>query len=201
MAIVNGFIDQRLDDPCVAFTFSGGPEFSTRVVALTNGREKRNASWSLPKHTYTAPFMNITPEAFEAIKGVFYVAHGRLYAFRFKDWTDYEADGTIMGLSVAGSAPVQLTKRYTFGAEVYQRPITKPIASTVQVFADGVAKPGTVDDLTGLFTPTTPFVDGSVLTWSGEFDVPVRFDTDSIPFTYDNLQALNGEVALVEVFA
>lgn len=44
---------------------------------------------------------------------------------------------------------------------------------------------------------------GAILTWSGEFRVPVRFDTDYLPFSIDDIGndgfATNGSVDLIEV--
>jgi hypothetical protein len=43
----------------------------------------------------------------------------------------------------------------------------------------------------------------SVITWSGEFRVPVRFDNDYLPFSLDNRRsdgyANNGSIDLIEV--
>lgn len=194
------FIEKSLLDVCPAYTFSGGPTFSTRLNTLASGREYRNQSWSLPKHQYGAPFLNIDQSVFESIKAAFYIARGMAIGFRFKDWTDYRATAVILGVAPAGSAAVQLIKQYETEGEGYARKISKPIASTVHVFSNGVAKAGTVDETTGLFTPATAWTAGQTLTWSGEFDVPVRFNTDQIPFTLDSPGALNGDVALLEVF-
>lgn len=194
------FIEKRLLDACPAYTFSGGPAFSTRVNTLANGREYRNQSWVNPKHVYSAPFMNVTQEAFETIKAAFYIARGQAIAFRFKDWTDYRARDVILGVSPAGSTPVQLYKQYQTDGEGYARKITKPVAGTVTVTANGSPVAGSVDATTGLFTPSGAWPAGATLRWSGEFDVPVRFNTDQIPFTLDHPNALNGDVALMEVF-
>lgn len=196
----DGFIEQRLTDPCPAYTFSGGPEWSTRVVVLANGREKRNQGWSRPKHRFTAPFQNISQEAFIVLKSAHFATRGMAYGFRFKDWTDFRAENAPLGLAPAGVTPVQLSKQYEFGAEKYDRPISKPVEGTVTVKQNGVLKAGVIDSTTGLFTPSTAWTEGAVLTWSGEFDVPVRFDTDVLSFTLDNPNALNGEVAIVELF-
>lgn len=195
------FIEKRLLDACPAYTFSGGPTFSTRLNTLASGREYRNQSWVNPKHVFGAPFLNIPQETFEAIKAAFYVARGMAVGFRFKDWTDYRATNVVLGVSPAGSTPIQLTKQYDTDGEGYARKITKPIASTVVVRSNGVVKAGTVSEMTGLFTPSTAWTTGQTITWSGEFDVPVRFNTDQLPFTLDNPNALNGDVALIEVFA
>lgn len=65
---------------------------------------------------------------------------------------------------------------------------------------NGVTKPGTVDTATGLFTPDTAWTSGQPLTWSGEFDVPVRFGNDYLPASWDNKQAINADVELLEIF-
>ncbi len=194
------FIEKRLLDACPAYTFSGGPTFSTRLNTLASGREYRNQSWSLPKHQYGAPFLNIDQATFETIKAAFYIARGMAIGFRFKDWTDYRATNVVIGVAPSGSAPIQLIKEYETEGEGYARKITKPIASTVVVRSNGAVKAGTVNESTGMFTPTAPWTPGQTLIWSGEFDVPVRFNTDQIPFTLDNPGALNGDVALLEVF-
>lgn len=200
MAIVNGFIEERLTDPCPAYTFASGASWSTRVVTLANGQEKRNVNWSRPKQQFTCPFQNISAEMAQILKGAFYVARGMAYGFRFKDWADYTATNEPLGISPAGSTPVQLVKTYEFGAEAYTRTISKPVAGTVTVRANGSPVAGTLDATTGLFTPTGAWPGGAVLTWTGEFDVPVRFDTDILTLTIDNVDAMNGDVQLLEIF-
>lgn len=194
------FIEKRLLDACPAYTFSGGPTFSTRVNTLANGREYRNQNWVNPRHVYSAPFLNIPQETFEAIKAAFYIAKGQANAFRFKDWTDYRARDVVFGIAPSGSTPVQLYKEYQTDGEGYARKIVKPVVGSVTVTANGVPVPGSVDPETGLFTPSGAWTTGATLRWSGEFDVPVRFNTDQLPFTLDNPNALNGDVALIEVF-
>jgi hypothetical protein len=74
--------------------------------------------------------------------------------------------------------------------------------------ADGsgnpVLKPGTLDTLTGLFTPTTAWTSGRALWWAGEFRVPVRFNNDFMPASIDsqneNRKFIRGAIELVEVF-
>lgn len=194
------FIEKRLLDACPAFTFSGGPSYNTRVNTLANGREYRNQNWVNPRHIFSAPYQNIPQDIFESIKAAFYIAKGQANAFRFKDWTDYRAEEVILGISPAGAAAIQLFKQYETDGEGYARKIVKPLGSTVVVTANNVPVAGTVNEATGIFTPSGVWPGGATLRWSGEFDVPVRFNTDQLPFTYDNPNALNGDVALIEVF-
>ncbi len=193
------FIEYRLDDPCPGYQFIAQPGWSTRIVSLANGKEKRNKNWVNAKHTFTLPMNNIPEIGFEILKACFMAVGGSANGFRVKDWTDYTAEQTLMTLAPSGSTPVQLSKRYVFGPVSYDRPITKPVAGTVKVFQAGAPKAGTVDAATGLFTPTSAWTPGAILTWSGEFDVPVRFNSDDLPMSLDNPDAFNGDVVLLEI--
>ena len=67
------------------------------------------------------------------------LARARRNGFRFKDWTDYQANAQPLGTGDR-SPPTsfQLAKRYPSGSEVENRTITKPVAGTVKVYRDGV---------------------------------------------------------------
>lgn len=178
------FIDTRLDE-CVAYGFSGGPEWSTQVVALDNGREVRNAQWLYPRHRYAAQYMNLRPDARDAILAAFHACRGQLHAFRFKDWNDYTA--TAQPLVQSGGV-WRLAKIYSFGSESSVRLIQAP-SSVVLTGGDGE-----IDMETGIYSG-----DGEGVTWSGEFDVWVRFESDYNAFTIGSWQAHTADVALVEV--
>lgn len=78
------------------------------------------------------------------------------------------------------------------------RPIRKPVAGVV-VRANGVVIPATVDTTTGLATFTAPA--GQSVTWSGQFDVPVRFETDQLSWDYGRWAqglVLSADIPLVE---
>lgn len=186
-------------DPCVAYGFTGGPEFSTRVVNLKNGHERRNANWSNARHRYTAPFQNIRPEAYNEIKRVFNACRGMLHGFLFEDPFDHTATLASLGAAPSGTTPVQLVTTSTADFVTYTRTITRPQAGAV-VFQNGIPKAGSLDLDTGVFTPTTSWTPGAALAWTGEFYVPVRFANDWLPFSWDNLNHVNGEVEIVEVF-
>lgn len=192
------FQEARLFD-CVNFGFVSGPRWKTQVVQMESGAEKRNRDWSRPRMEYSAPFTNISEANYELVLNAFYVCGGMADGFRFKDWDDYQATNEVLGVAPSGSTPVQLTKRYSFGIGTYTREIVKPVAGTVTVYQNGVAKAGTLDTTTGLFTPTTAWTGSAVLSWTGEFDVPVRFDTDYLPATWDNYKVRSLNVPLVEL--
>lgn len=167
----------------IAFGAVGGPEWSTSVVVTAGGREQRNAAWAYPRHRWDVSAGVKTQADFELLRAHFMTVRGRLHGFRFKDWADFRvtyADGIMIALS---ATTFQLAKRYTSGAQTMQRQIRKPVGATVQV-RDGttplvVGIDYTLDATTGVVT-TTNSRDAQTLNWSGEFDVPMRYDTDRI---------------------
>jgi uncharacterized protein (TIGR02217 family) len=200
------FNEARLSDR-VALGFQSIPTYNTRVVPLDNGKEARNVNWTRAKRRYTALYANFKPAVFAELLAAFHVSRGSAYPFRMKDWMDFEAVLSSLGNTPgSNSDPVQLRKDYVFGVETVSRIITKPNAGTIVVYQDNgsgtfVAKPGTTDLTTGLFTPSTAWTAGRALKASFEFDVPVRFASDEMPSSWDNKQAINTQCELVEDFS
>ncbi|MFC0677530.1 DUF2460 domain-containing protein [Lysobacter korlensis] len=190
------FINTRLSK-AVAYGFTGGPEWSTQIVPMDNGREQRNAQWLYPRHRYSAQFMNLPPALRDEVLAAFHACRGQLHAFRFKDWNDFTAANEPILPTVGTTTPVQLLKTYKFGSESATRLIQAPIAGAV-VRRDGAAVAGTLDTATGLFRPDVAWLAGAY-TWSGEFDVWVRFDSDFNAFTIGNWQAHTSDIELREV--
>lgn len=190
-------------DACPAYGWQGGPSIDVLIKRLVSGREKRKPQSFVRLHSYILPFQNISDLSYlEEIKSAFMAMGGPTDSFLVKDWSDFIADNEPLGIAPAGSTPVQLLRTYSFGAASHSRVITKPVAGAV-ISQNGVPKAGTLDTLTGLFTPTTAWTPTAVLTWDGEFRVPCRFDQMSLQSTIDNRigtgYATNGSVTLVEV--
>jgi uncharacterized protein (TIGR02217 family) len=157
----------------------GGPGFSTSVAVLASGREARNGNWQYPLHAWDVSQGLNTQADFEALRAFFMVARGRLHGWRFKDLGDFActvADGRATALT---ATTFQLVKRYTSGSDSVDRLIRKPVAGTVAVLVSGSPATFTVDTTTGIVTIAAAPAAGNI-TWSGEFDVPMRFDTDKL---------------------
>lgn len=190
-------------DACPAYGWQGGPSIDVLIKRLVSGREKRKPQSYIRLHSYILPFNNISDATYlDYVKSAFMVMGGPTDSFLVKDWGDFQANEEPLGVSPAGSTPVQLLRTYTFGAAAHSRTITKPVAGAV-IYENGIAKAGGLDTLTGLFTPTSPWTPAAVLTWTGEFRVPCRFDQMTLQSTIDNrvgeAYATNGSVTLVEV--
>jgi uncharacterized protein (TIGR02217 family) len=68
----------------------------------------------------------------------------------------------------------------TAGSFFYVRAITL-LASTPVIKINNVLTTAYTISASGMVTFTTAPASTAQLTWSGEFDVPVRFDTDQLP--------------------
>lgn len=160
---------------------SGGPGFSTEVITVESGREKRNARWSFPQHRWDVSHAVRVQSDLDALRAFFLAMNGKLHGFRFKDWSDYTClitQGVVAGLT---GTTFQLVKRYANGAVSKDRNIVKPLAAGFVLKDSGVTLTLTTDytlnTVTGVVT-TAISRTAANLTWSGEFDVPMRFDTD-----------------------
>jgi uncharacterized protein (TIGR02217 family) len=217
------FRDERLLE-LVGYGFTGGPTFSTTRVSLVSGHERRNAERSRPKYRYTAPFDAIDTSHQDIVIGAYVANLGPVHSFRFKDWADYTLDNEELGQAVGGGEDMQLVKNYTFGDPAVPgfnwtvtRPITKPVDSTRFTKAAGYVTDSvaltltedtgggpaplafTCDYTTGIVTFTATA--GAIIrAATGEFDVPVHFDDDSLDFTFQNWRAHSTEIVLVEDF-
>lgn len=190
-------------DACPAYGWQGGPSIDVLIKRLVSGREKRKPQSYVRLHSYILPFQNVTDsEYLDYIKSAFMALGGPTDSFLVKDWGDFRAVDEPLGVAPSGSTPVQLLRTYSFGAASHSRTITKPVAGAV-ISQNGTPFAGTLDTLTGLFTPTAPWTPAAILTWDGEFRVPCRFDQMSLQSTIDNRlgqeYATNGSVTLVEV--
>lgn len=193
------FVETRLAE-CAAYGFQTIPAYSTQIVALDNGKEQRNINITRAKRRFVASYSTFEADAFAALLDCFHAVGGSGLAFRFRDHTDYQATLESLGTTPgANQTPVQLYKTYTFGAQSRTRTIVKP-NSDVVVYQNGIAKAGSLDTATGLFTPTTNWTAGAALTWTGTFDVPVRFASDEMPASIADLNNIVAECELLEVF-
>jgi uncharacterized protein (TIGR02217 family) len=187
---------------CPSFGWEGGPEFSTQIVSLMSGRERRNAQWAQARHKYTLPFSNITPREYAGIKQMHLACRGRLNGFRFRDELDYSVEDEVFATGDGAEVSFQLLKQSTRGGVHYLRRVFA--IADGEVYANGERVfDFQVDSRRGVVTFPTPPAAGVVLSWSGVFDVWVRFDQDDLPFSIDNAGSegyfINGAVRLIEI--
>jgi uncharacterized protein (TIGR02217 family) len=192
------FNETRLLDS-VSYGSEFGNEFNTRTIGLRSGHERRNINWTVPLGRYSINYSALLPEHHLLVYHAHMACFGSAIAFRFKDWTDFQAISEPIGIGTGASQDLQLVKTYSFGPLDLVRNITKPVVATI--YEDDVEIASSVDTTTGIVTFTAT-VD-SVITWSGEFDVPVKFDDDRLDFQPSNRSGsrmiLSSNVTLSEV--
>lgn len=150
----------------------GGPAFSTTVVGVESGAEYRAQAWGQALRRYEVSHAARRPIIASQIVSLFMVAQGKLNGFRLKDWTDFEATSAEGVFVMLTATTFQAYKRYTFGSATHDRKIVK--LATTPVVTGGATPTWNLN--TGVLTVAS----GTPSAWSGQFDVPVRFDTDEL---------------------
>ena len=75
----------------IAFHSHGGPERKTEIVTLGSGYEERNGVWAASRRRYDVGYGVRTLDDLHAVLGFFEARAGRLYGFRFKDFSDLKS--------------------------------------------------------------------------------------------------------------
>lgn len=166
------FLESPIFPEKVSFGITGGPGYSTRVVRTIAGNEFRDQLLEQALHSYEASHVAKRPGYWEPLRAFFHIAGGRLNGFRFKDWSDFTVVSGEGAFAQLSTLEFQMYKVYTVDASVRNRRIQKPRPNAI-------ITGGTVDDYdttTGIVTMTS----GTPTGWTGEFDVPCRFDVDQM---------------------
>jgi uncharacterized protein (TIGR02217 family) len=170
--------------------YQANPNYSVTISTAASGIEHRNRNWLRPLSTYA---FTIGPssddELVEELIEFWHAMGGTECGFRFRDYSDFKSCRKLRTPTRLDQLVIpnpdspggyQLQKAYTFGTRTQSRDILKPIQGTILVADNGVLKTEgahyMLDYATGLLTLS--FSPAGLLTWGGEFDVPVRFDSD-----------------------
>ena len=194
----------------LSFGSVGGPERVTEIVTLANGFEERNTPWADSRRRYDAGMGMRSLSDIDTLIAFFEARRGQLYGFRWKDWSDYRSSGSlaevtfddqVIGTGDGVTTAFSLIKTYRSGEAFYARRIRKPVQGTILAGIQGDVKAEavdfTVDLTTGVLTFAEPPGPGATVTAGFEFDVPVRFGTDSIQSSVASFKA--GEIPNVPI--
>jgi uncharacterized protein (TIGR02217 family) len=181
------------------------PTFSTQTVETISGREQRSSDWADARMRFDAGPGVRSDADMAALIAFFRARRGAARGFRFTDPYDHtssawgEAIGPLdqrVGIGDGATTRFQLAKYYGGGSDPQERRITRPVAGTVRVAIDGVeAVAGwQLGDL-GEVQFDDPPAGGAIVSAGFAFDVPVRFEEDSLDISADTFAA--GEAASV----
>ena len=191
----------------------GGPRFKTTILILGGGLEKRNIDWATTRAEYDISYGIESKADYSDVIEFFYARQGRAHSFRFKDWADFEITDQLMFTTDTTTATFQMFKQYSSGGTTFDRDLTKPLASGWTCTVNAVAQTIVYDtapaagevaiaSLTGVVTlgSTHQATSGFLVKFTGEFDVPVRFDTDALDVNVETFDAGSmPQLTLVEV--
>jgi uncharacterized protein (TIGR02217 family) len=186
---------------CPSFGFTSDPEYRVVITRRSSGVEKRNRAWLRPLIKLTVTVGPRLEGEIQELLEFWHACGGMARAFRVKDYSDYKSCQVQLTptnldqplVEIPDSPGIyQLTKRYQYGVDengdpVYQdREIYKPVQGTILLSGSG-----TIDYTNGT-------VNGTGGTWGGEFDVPMRFDSN-FPIELSNQRIETVTFALTEV--
>ncbi|MEM7568155.1 MAG: DUF2460 domain-containing protein [Pseudomonadota bacterium] len=184
------------------------PVYSTQVTTTASGAEQRNSLWAYPKMAFEVGAGLRSIADVKALISFFHARKGAAHGFRFRDCFDNStaADGSAvtatdeaLGTGDGQTAEFKLTKQYEASGA---RRITRPIVSTVKIAVNGVEQTSgwSVNGATGVVLFDTAPAAGAAITAGFQFDVPVRFESDSLDVSLARFEA--GEIpaiALIEI--
>ena len=187
----------------ISYGSKGGPEFSTEIVISKGGIEHRNANWLNTRSRYNVSHCIKSKSQLEKLISFFRAHKGRAIGFRFKDWTDYQAKNQLITVSDGKTQSFQLKKTYKVeNGPTYDRKIYKPVEGTVKIFLDSedCTNKFTIDHSTGMLHSTIYPEPDQQISADFEFDVPVRFDTDHLSSSIEDLNSFSWEnITLIEI--
>lgn len=178
----------------------GGPTFQTSLVGMSSGTEQANEDWEQSKLAWNISYGVSSQDQLYDILEFFNARRGSSRGFLFKDFSDYRATLVLLGTGDGSNKTFLFYKSYEpSGPDPYVRRITRPVASTIRIYVDGV-----LQTLTTHYTVGTggwvQFVtapgNGLAVRASFDFDVPVRFADDNLDLTliWDGAQGGDGNL-------
>lgn len=197
---------------CPSFGFTKRADYSVTIVERGGGIRTVNRNWYYPLHSFSAvPFDNRRDDDMSLIQRFWHAVGGQSGQFLFKDYTDYKSTDEPSAAITPIDQPLvateddgvyQMMKVYRDEEFLFeqQRIIQKPRTNTIRIADDGVELTAGVDYAVdydeGLVTFTSSL--SGVLTWGGEFYVPVMFESTP-EFMITNWRNLQTGFALREL--
>jgi len=170
------FIEERLDLG-ITYGTTATITTSTAIVETFSGTEIRSINWVYPLLKFNIGQKGCLNQELEYFLAFHAARKGAYEGFRFKDWADYEFN-TVITLNANKQA--QLFKQYSVAESSVKRSLSKIVIGTVLVFINNVAvtQGWSLNYNTGVITFDA--IPTGTIRVSGEFDVPVRFESDKI---------------------
>lgn len=173
--------------PLELSALAGTPTWAVDIIKLGGGAEQRVIRHADSLRRYDAATAIMIESEYRAVMRHFNARRAQGYGFPLKDRSFYTVTNEPLGTGGGIGSTNQLTLNEGDASNPYNREIYMPVQGTIQVRANGNLKVENTDytiaytGANGGRVTWLVSVSGQTLTWSGEFNVPVRYDTGSLP--------------------
>lgn len=193
------FLDIYMPEEIPGYPCVSAVRTNTSIQVTAGGNERRNQNWEHPLHTFTMPEGIRAWAAVQNLSKMWKITAGPFHSFAWRDPLDFSSGDLIVPNPEDDPVPVmtdqaigtgtgftdtfQLTKRYSYGGNTYDREIHLPVLATVVIADNGVlvsSSDYTVSRPGGVVTFDTPPLDTHAITAGLLFDVEVRFESDDV---------------------
>ncbi|WP_164503809.1 DUF2460 domain-containing protein [Rickettsiales endosymbiont of Stachyamoeba lipophora] len=167
----------------LAYGSSGGPEFHTEILTSYNHNEQRNILLPTARMKYQLYTTHFNGEQARLLVSFFETVQGRAHGFRFRDPLRHQLTGQVQAKANGISSKFQL--KMLLGNHYYK--ITKPVKGSLKIYLNYQEIDNfECDYLSGIVTLKDPPLKDTLITADLIYDIPVRFDNDYLPITYEN---------------
>lgn len=163
----------------------GGPTFPLTVLYGDSGGEFRRVSASSGLNHYSITPSPISPSEQQELIAFFRAREGGRFGFRFHDRQDHDAQESLLATADGTQHVFPVYKTYHSGDNIVSRRIYLPLSANFRLYTDNIEQPTSsymLDILQGTITYLTPPAEGTRITASFTFDIPVRFETETLSF-------------------
>lgn len=176
---MSDFIDTRFPLE-IAYGSGGAETFETDVFTGENLLEVRAERSTDSRAAYDIAMVRPATEI-EAVKALFLCAQGQLKTFRHRDPLDWSVTSAHIGTGDATVSTFQLVRPFYSSTWYFNKPVTRPVSTSVSVTLDGVGTTEfTVDSTSGVITMTTVPGSSVIVRASFQYDREVRFAEDEL---------------------
>ena len=159
-------------------------EFATSHVSTLSGREIMKLDREDSRQKYLIKNCRLSQAEFEQFNNFFRARRGMQFAFRFRDYSDYQVNKQFIAQGNGQFLDFQLFKLYDDPIAPYFRNITKPVKDTIKLYIDDEEITAIINYDTGIIKLNNPLLQGQTLVADFIFDIAVRFNNDSFEYTY-----------------
>jgi uncharacterized protein (TIGR02217 family) len=190
-----GFHEGRLPVP-IGVGASSGPQWQTETLVFESGKEARNGRWSAPRQRWDLVTPPLQRPVFEQLQTFYNARMGRLYGFRYRDpFLNSSAPGRGGRSAIDQELGTGDGDRTSFQLRISSdgsgRRVLKPDPGSILLALDGELQTSgwAADETTGWIEFDVPPPLGAIVTAGFDYDWPVRFDTDRLDVTFDQIGA------------